>query len=340
MRRLNWPRLALRQAATKLRCAESQIRTSPVPILANRFRTYKRSAWHTESLVWERRGICVVQRIIEQALKRIPGEPYPELRLVLDTFVGGVQDAVETNFVGAYLVGSLATGDFDQDSDIDFLIVTNEELTDLQVRSLQALHLELHSLGSYPAQHLEGSYMPKDLLNRADQVGTQPLWYIDNGSTTLERSLHDNRWHVRWILRERAIALSGPDPKALVQPVLPEALLSEMLVSVEKLRSHFVAEIGKPLGWFNTRFAQSFTVLTCCRMLHTCQLGAVKSKLAAVRWAEQSPHKEWRKLIRQAWAEREGVRFGVKVRQLADTKRLQETARFIAYVQNELRLQP
>jgi len=279
-----------------------------------------------------------VQRIIEEPLKRIPSEPYPELRLVLETFVGGVQGAVKANFVGAYLVGSLATGDFDHDSDIDFLIVTDEELTDAQVQSLQALHLELHSLGCYPAQHLEGSYMPRHLLNRADQVGTQPIWYIDNGSTSLERSLHDNKWHVLWILRECAITLSGPDPKALVQPVLPEALLSEMLVSVEKLRSHFVAEIGKPLGWFNTRFGQSFAVLTCCRMLHTLQDGAVRSKLAGVEWAERSLDTEWHKLIREAWAEREGVRFGVKVRQLADTKRLQETARFIAYVQNQLGL--
>jgi hypothetical protein len=279
-----------------------------------------------------------VQRIIEEALKRIPIEPYPELRLVLETFVGGVQNTVKANFVGAYLVGSLATGDFDHDSDVDFLIITDEELTDTQVQSLQALHLELHSLGCYPAQHLEGSYVPRGLLNRVDEVGSQRLWYIDNGSTVLERSLHDNNWHVRWILRERAITLSGPDPKTLVESVLPETLLSEMLVSVEKLGSHFLGEIGKPLGWFNSRFGQSFTVLTCCRMIHTLQTGAVESKLAGVEWAQQSLDPVWHNLIRQAWAERQGVRFGVKVRQLANTKRLQETARFIAYVQNELRL--
>ena len=279
-----------------------------------------------------------MQRIIEETLERIPSQPYPELRLALETFVGGVQDAIKANFVGAYLVGSLATGDFDHDSDVDFLVVTDDELTDVQVQSLQALHLELHSLRCYPAQHLEGSYIPRDLLNRADQVGTHPLWYIDNGSTVLERSVHDNNWHVRWILRERGIALSGASPKGFVQPVLPEALLSEMLVSVEKLRSDFIAEIGKPLGWFNTRFGQSFAVLTCCRMLHAVQDGAVRSKLAGVEWAERYLGREWRELIRQAWAEREGVRFGVKVRQLAETKRLQETARFIGYVQNELRI--
>ena len=279
-----------------------------------------------------------MQRIIEETLERIPSQPYPELRLALETFVGGVQDAIKANFVGAYLVGSLATGDFDHDSDVDFLVVTDDELTDVQVQSLQALHLELHSLRCYPAQHLEGSYIPRDLLNRADQVGTHPLWYIDNGSTVLERSVHDNNWHVRWILRERGITLSGASPKGFVQPVLPEALLSEMLVSVEKVKSDFVAEIGKPLGWFNSRFGQSFVVLTCCRMLHALETGTVRSKLAGVEWAERSLDTEWHKLIRQAWAEREGVRFGVKVRQLADMERLQENARFIAYVQNELTL--
>jgi hypothetical protein len=120
--------------------------------------------------------------------------------------------------------------------------------------------------------------------------------------------------------------------------VLAEALRSELLGTFEKLRSYFIAEVGKPLGWFNTRFGQSFTVLTCCRMLHTLQDGAVRSKLAGVEWALRCLDAEWHPLIRQAWAEREGVRFGVKIRQLADKERLQETARFIAYVQNELRL--
>ena len=44
------------------------------------------------------------------------------------------------------------------DSDIDFLIVIREELTDTDVPLLQAVHLEIHNLQCYPAQHLEGSY--------------------------------------------------------------------------------------------------------------------------------------------------------------------------------------
>jgi hypothetical protein len=271
-------------------------------------------------------------------MNRIPPEPYPELRPVLERFVEGVQNALQRNFVGAYLVGSLATGDFDLDSDIDFMIITNDELTAAEVRSLQTLHIHIHGLGGYPAEHLEGSYLNKDSLNRPDLVGVQELWYVDNGSTTLERSVHDNRWHVRWILRERALVLLGPDPKAFMPPVSGEALRTEIVIALPELATHFIAEIGKPLAYFNTRFGQSFTVLTCCRMLHTLQSGVVKSKLAGVRWAEQSLHLEWHELICQAWAERSGVRFCEKIRQPAEPKVLLQTADFLAYAQKECSL--
>jgi hypothetical protein len=261
-------------------------------------------------------------------------EVYPELASVLQRFFAGVQNALGSKFLGAYLVGSLATGDFDLDSDVDFLILTNAELDDAEVRSLQTRHVDIHALGCYPAEHLEGSYISTDLLNQTDLVGVEPLWFVDNGSTELERSIHDNRWHVRWILRERGITIIGPDPKTLMPPVPTGALRSEAVAAIQGLKSLFVAEIDQPLGWFNTRFGQSFAVLTCCRMLHTCHSGTVQSKLSAVKWAEQSLDSAWCELIRKAWTERIGVRFGDKVRQPAQTRLLHETARFIAYAQS------
>jgi predicted nucleotidyltransferase len=68
-------------------------------------------------------------------MKSMHNEVYPELTSVLQRFVVGVQDALGNNFLGAYLVGSLAMGDFDLDSDVDFLILTNWELSDAEVRS-------------------------------------------------------------------------------------------------------------------------------------------------------------------------------------------------------------
>ena len=82
-----------------------------------------------------------------------------EMASVLQRLVAGVESVLGNNFLGAYLVGSLATGDFDLDSDVDFLILTNAELSDAEVRSLQTTHVDIHALGCYPAEHLEGSYI-------------------------------------------------------------------------------------------------------------------------------------------------------------------------------------
>jgi hypothetical protein len=259
------------------------------------------------------------------------GEPFPELRSVLDAFVAGVQNALGRNFLGAYVVGSLATGDFDLDSDVDFLVVTHAELGEREVQSLQANHVKIYALEYHPARHLEGSYISLEMLRRADQVGIEPLWYVDNGSTSLERSLHDNQWHVRWVLRERGIALAGPNPKTLLDVVQPDTLRREIVQAMQELEHRFVAEMDQQPGWFEMRFGQSFTVLTVCRMLQTCQTGTVESKRSAVKWAGQALDPRWCELIRKAWTERTGVRYGAKVRQLAETGLVRETVRFLEY---------
>lgn len=268
-------------------------------------------------------------------MNQVPCTPYPELPWVLDKFVGGVQGVLEENLVGIYLVGSLATGDFDLDSDVDFLVVTREQPTEEAVRALEAMHAGIHTLGCYPAQHLEGSYISHGVLNQIETVGLQPVWYLDNGSTALERSVHDNRWHVRWVLREQGITLSGPTPASLLEPVPLDALRCEMVGMMRRVAEEFAAEMEGLLAYYNTRFGQSFGVLSCCRMLHTLQIGTIQSKRAGVQWALCHLNPDWAPLIQAAWEEREGVRYCIKIKQHADPQKLRETLEFIRYAIHE-----
>ena len=64
---------------------------------------------------------------------RLPNDPYPELRQVLGLFVEETVANLLGNLTGIYLVGSIATGDFDLDSDLDYLVVTNTELTEADI---------------------------------------------------------------------------------------------------------------------------------------------------------------------------------------------------------------
>lgn len=262
---------------------------------------------------------------------KIPTHPYPELHEVLNIFVAEVKTELAENLVGIYLVGSLASGDFDLDSDVDFLVVINTELTATNLRHLQDIQIKIHEIVCYPAQHLEGSYISIHDLNDWSTVGEKKLYYFDNGSTAFEQSVHDNNWHVRWILRERGITLMGPEPKTILRPIPIDELFVEMKTSMRKKIKAFEEAIHQPLNFLNSQFGQSFVVLTYCRMLHTLHTGEVQSKKAGAKWAQQFVAPEWRKLIDQAWCDREGVRFGVKIGQRTDEKLLYETLEFVKY---------
>ncbi|HEX2996880.1 MAG TPA: aminoglycoside adenylyltransferase domain-containing protein [Anaerolineales bacterium] len=267
---------------------------------------------------------------------KIPDQPYPELREVLSIFADEIAAELRENLVGIYLVGSLASGDFDADSDVDFLVVTNTELTEADMKPLQEIQFRIHDIDCYPAKHLEGSYISIADLNDSSIVGQKELYYFDNGSTEYEQSTHDNQWHVRWILRERGITLVGPKPELIVQAIPSNELRNEMKMAMLQVKQLFEEEIDHPLSFFNSRFGQSFAVLTYCRMLQTFHTGTVQSKKAAVTWAKQFVAPERTAIIEQAWQEREGVRFLVKIRQRAEQSLLYETLEFMKYVVSKM----
>lgn len=268
-------------------------------------------------------------------LDRVPVLPYHELAPVLRELATSVQDVLDGNLVGVYLVGSLATGDFDLDSDVDFLVVTQDDVAEEASRSLQAMHERIHGLGCYPAEHLEGSYISRAVLSRAEAIGVQPLWYLDNGSTVLERSTHDNQWHVRWVLRERGITLVGPEAASYLAPVPVEAVRGEAHGVIGRIAQEFTDAVAGPLTFWTSRFGQSYAVLQLCRVLLTVQTGTVESKLSGVNWALEALDAAWAELIRQAWTEREGVRHCIKIRQRAAESALMQTHEFIKYAVRE-----
>ena len=67
-------------------------------------------------------------------MQRVRPTPYPDLNSVLDELVSAIQGALRETFVAACLQGSFALGDFDRHSDVDFIIVVADELTDAGIR--------------------------------------------------------------------------------------------------------------------------------------------------------------------------------------------------------------
>jgi predicted nucleotidyltransferase len=251
--------------------------------------------------------------------------PYPELNAVLGELVESAQVVLGDSFVAACLQGSFALGGFDRHSDVDFIIVVEEELSDDQALALQIMHERVYNLDCGWAQHLEGSYFPRDVLRHYAQRG-KPLWYLDNGSWSVIESGHDNTVVVRWVVREQGVALAGPGPATLVDPIPVAALRQEILDGMKGWGKQILADPEI----INNRFYQTFAVLHYCRLLHDLHSGFPGSKRAATEWAKANLDPSWAGLIDRAWDGRPNP--ALSVRQPADPEDLKSTVEFVRYI--------
>lgn len=253
-----------------------------------------------------------------------PPTPYADLNSVLNELVVGVKRTLGATFVGAYLQGSFAVGDFDEHSDVDFVVVIDGDLTPSQVDQLQAIHKRIYALDCEWAKHLEGSYFPTSVI-RSDRSG-EALWYLDHGSKTLIRSDHCNTLVVRSIIREHGIKLDGPDPKSLVDPVdrgeLAREIRRTMLTWGEEIRT-------QPKRYMN-RFYQGYIVLNYCRMLHDLVRGRPGSKQEGASWAKSTLGPRWSELIDRAWEARPNP--AVRVKEPANPAEFEATMQLLKVI--------
>ena len=223
--------------------------------------------------------------------------PYPDVNALLRVLLSSARAILGNQFVGMYLFGSLACGDFDRDSDVDAVVVTDGDISDDLFSSLRAMHERVATLDSPWATQLEVSYIPRHALRRFDpDCALHP--HIDRGTGEgLRMTRHDADWVVqRHVLREKGVVLAGPSPRTLIDPVTPDDLRRAVL---EVLRGWYAPMLDDPAA-LQSRGYQSYTVLTMCRMLYTLQHGAVVSKPFAARWARETLDARWADLIERA----------------------------------------
>lgn len=243
---------------------------------------------------------------------------------MLHDLVEGVQAVLCDAFVGAYLQGSFAVGGFDRHSDADFVIAAKRQPSDDQVRALEAMHERIYGLDCGWAQHLEGSYFPLGILRDYTRSG-EPLWYLEHGKQSLVRSDHCNTVVVRWTVREHGVALAGPSPLRVVDPIPVEVLRQDILATIRDWGQEILGEPDR----FRNRFYQSFIVLSYCRMLYDLSIGDTGSKRVGAEWAKATLDPAWAGLIDRAWDGRPDP--AVSIRQPADPADFSSTLEFVGY---------
>jgi hypothetical protein len=210
--------------------------------------------------------------------------PYADVNAVLHELLSGVQRILGNHFVGMYLGGSLATGDFDpRRSDIDFLVVTTDEIPVEVISALQTMHERIAAGQSKWAKELEGCYIPKHSIRHYDPKEVRYPMIERYGRLAVEKSGSDQVIQ-RHILREHAIVLAGPSLHTLIDPISPKELRQAVLDILQRWWAPMLSDPGPQL---NSPGYRAYTVLTMCRMLYTLQHRAVVSKSVAARWAQE-----------------------------------------------------
>ena len=232
--------------------------------------------------------------------------PYADVNAILRELMASVQAILADRFVGMYLYGSLAAGDFSPEtSDIDFLVVTDAEPAAEQVEALRQMHARIGAGRSKWALELEGSYIPRDALRRYDPRLAQHL-HIDRGSASLHVVPHERDWVIqRHILREHGVVLAGPPIQALIDPIDPEQIRK----AARELLEGWWTQVAREGTRLRHTGYQAYAVLTMCRALYSLEHGTLVSKPVAARWAQATLDARWSDLIERALVWRDGAVF-------------------------------
>lgn len=222
--------------------------------------------------------------------------PFSEVNILLSALLEKVQATLGAQLVGIYIHGSLASGDFDpKRSDIDFVVVTQERLSEGMIEALGIMHSQLLSNGLALVEHLEGAYFPRQSIRRYNpDDATHPALHT-GGDFSMDGFGRD--WMIQcYTLREQGMILYGDSPDRLIDPISGDDLRA---ATIDTLLSWWKPMIEDSFRLEDAEY-QAYAVLTMCRMSYTLKHGTVISKPFAANWAKENLDAGWQSLIDEA----------------------------------------
>lgn len=249
--------------------------------------------------------------------------PHRDINDILASLAEGLPRILGGRLVGFYLTGSLTYGDFDRgSSDIDYLVVLEEQIDTAQRWALANLHDDIGRRCPEWRDRIEGSYITRGMLPNV-RPPTEGRPYVNGGSFWDPDPPYGNEWLLNlYVLRECGIALIGPVPEDLVGSVAIEDVRA---ASKRDLIQEWVPKVDDPASFADSHL-QAYVTLTLCRILHRAANDGVASKRVAAAWVKETYGEPWKSLIERAerWSHGTDLNSNAEVRE------------FIRFTQHEL----
>lgn len=218
---------------------------------------------------------------------------YSEVDDLVHLLLAKHKEVLGEKLVGMYIFGSLVTGDFDYEtSDIDTVITTSSDINEKELENLKKMHQEIAAKNKQWAGRIEVGYISQDNLRRYDPEYKQAL--ISPGEPLHFRTV-DSDWIInRYMLREKGIAVYGPQPDTVIEPISKEEL-KQAVKDLTQIWNEWIThiEVMRP------RKYQAYSILTMCRHLYAFRNVDIVSKREATEWVKRELP-EWASLIDNA----------------------------------------
>jgi len=220
----------------------------------------------------------------------------PDVSDMLVLLLQGVGRELGDTLIGIYLRGSLVTSDFDPaTSDIDLLAVTERPVSEWEFLCLCELHARLAKAKNAYAREVEIAYIDRAALRRFQPGQHHPP--LARGETLTWTEHRDNWILERWVVRERGVALLGPDPRTRIDPIPAKDLRAAVRTRLRDWSDW--SDAPDDPAWLVRRGAQAYTVETMCRALHTLATGTLESKPRAIAWASETLPESWHTMVQR-----------------------------------------
>ena len=211
--------------------------------------------------------------------------PEPQLNLTLELFLRVVEGYFQGRLVSVVLFGSIVFDDLAPGyGDLDFLAVTEEDLSESVCRQLAELRVPLRS-GEYGvyASMIEGAFLPRHMIDPANSG--EAAWWGTSG----ERQWQHNKlgWFSHQCIRDRGIVIWGEDLRHEVPVATREGLLRDVWGVSQSIRQHGRGGGRHSVDW----------LLSAARALLWLREGRLSSKSEAANWGYGHARGSWRNLL-------------------------------------------
>lgn len=249
---------------------------------------------------------------------------------IINEYIALFHERIPNRLEGFYLHGSIAIDAFiEGTSDIDFIAIVNQQLTEKEVKLLTIIHQELKE--KYRSTEMDGYFLLREDIGEKND--TKKCLYINECKAAwVSHTSYPITW---WILKNKGITVFGPDIDSFYfeidESMLAEYVLNNMntywknrIITIERyiriaklIPSHFV---DSEIEW---------SITGMLRQYYTLREHEITSKIGACKYALQYLPNELHNIVNEAIRIRES-----QTTRYCDSKRqqLEEALQCMSYI--------